>query len=515
MEVARAASCSVGQVQRDVRVASVTRAGALVHDGPLDDASQRIQRASHDAMARAVISGTRPSARIRHVPPPPFWSATQHRLASRSLLQPRAQEYKSVDSRTHTAFAAVDLPECAEQDLVPSTVWLTETAPPERGSDGFLARFPWLQQHQGQVYCAKAARLAHPLDRLVNLGLDNASIDGKRGAEHTGVRAFKAFCADEMHTTPHRPLDVAAPLWARLQEELLAMRFVCALVEVRGITVKSASTYWSAVQGWHAREHGVKIGGGFKFERLPQMLKGLRRVLGDPERKVRRGIAPQALRQAMDLCLDPRNPTDANLRAALALALQGLLRSSEYALDAGKVWRSKLHIARGDIVELTAERMTLMMAPCKSTQHLSGKTCALVIGGGGEYVDAVAEVRNMLRVDPLLPGQDASRVPLFRRAGTLEPIRTDQVLRLTKRLMSSIGENPDQFGTHSYRIGGATALFAAGADETVIRTMGRWCSDIHQLYVRACFERCCEWTRRAGSTQVTDVARVFDEVDDY
>jgi hypothetical protein len=81
--------------------------------------------------------------------------------------------------------------------------------------------------------------------------------------------------------------------------------------------------------------------------------------------------------------------------------------------------------------------------------------------------------------------------------------------------MVAIGENPTQFGTHSYRIGGATALFAAGADETVIRTMGRWSSDIYQLYVRACFERCCEWSRRAGSTQVTDVARIMDEVDFY
>ena len=81
--------------------------------------------------------------------------------------------------------------------------------------------------------------------------------------------------------------------------------------------------------------------------------------------------------------------------------------------------------------------------------------------------------------------------------------------------MIAIGEDPTQFGTHSLRIGGATALFAAGADETVIRTMGRWSSDIHQLYVRACYERCCEWTRRAGSTVVTDVARHFDEVEYY
>ena len=81
--------------------------------------------------------------------------------------------------------------------------------------------------------------------------------------------------------------------------------------------------------------------------------------------------------------------------------------------------------------------------------------------------------------------------------------------------MAAIGENSTHFGTHSLRIGGATSLFAAGADPTVIRTMGRWSSDIYRLYVRACFERCCEWTKRAGSTHVTDVVVDFDEVDSY
>ena len=79
----------------------------------------------------------------------------------------------------------------------------------------------------------------------------------------------------------------------------------------------------------------------------------------------------------------------------------------------------------------------------------------------------------------------------------------------------AIGENPTQFGSHSYRIGGATALFAAGANETVIRTMGRWSSDLHRLYVRACFEQCVDWTRRAGSTSVSDLSGTFDEVDYY
>ena len=87
-----------------------------------------------------------------------------------------------------------------------------------------------------------------------------------------------------------------------------------------------------------------------------------------------------------------------------------------------------------------------------------------------------------------------------------------------KKLMAAVNENPAQFGTHSLRIGGATVLFAAGADPTVIRTMGRWSSDLYKLYVRACFEKSMEWSRKAGSTVVHDIAGVaFDpsEVADY
>ena len=81
--------------------------------------------------------------------------------------------------------------------------------------------------------------------------------------------------------------------------------------------------------------------------------------------------------------------------------------------------------------------------------------------------------------------------------------------------MGSIGEQPAQFGTHSYRIGGATALFAAGADPTIIRTMGRWSSDCYRLYVRACFGQTLECSRRCGSQMVSDVAAEFEEVDSY
>ena len=48
-----------------------------------------------------------------------------------------------------------------------------------------------------------------------------------------------------------------------------------------------------------------------------------------------------------------------------------------------------------------------------------------------------------------------------------------------RQICFAINEDPLLFGAHSLRIGGATALFAAGAETIHIRTMGRWSSDCY------------------------------------
>ncbi|ETK86421.1 hypothetical protein L915_08945, partial [Phytophthora nicotianae] len=39
---------------------------------------------------------------------------------------------------------------------------------------------------------------------------------------------------------------------------------------------------------------------------------------------------------------------------------------------------------------------------------------------------------------------------------------------------ASVGEDPAQHGTHSFRSGGATVLFSAGIDADTIKQFGRW-----------------------------------------
>ena len=151
----------------------------------------------------------------------------------------------------------------------------------------------------------------------------------------------------------------------------------------------------------------------------------------------------------------------------------------------------------------------------------------IVVGSSGEIIQKMVwanaigrEMQNLVRLlGPCLPGA-AAFTPLFQmpsgRAGEqFTALTTQRVREWTRTLMGSIGEQPAQFGSHSYRIGGATALFAAGADPTIIRTMGRWSSDCYRLYVRACFEQTLAWTVKAGSQRVHDIVgeRLANEVD--
>ena len=58
--------------------------------------------------------------------------------------------------------------------------------------------------------------------------------------------------------------------------------------------------------------------------------------------------------------------------------------------------------------------------------------------------------------------------------------------RRIKAMFAAMGEDATFVSTHSLRIGGATALLAAGASETAVKQAGRWLSsDMPQLYAHA------------------------------
>ena len=72
--------------------------------------------------------------------------------------------------------------------------------------------------------------------------------------------------------------------------------------------------------------------------------------------------------------------------------------------------------------------------------------------------------------------------PLFRRSNG-GPILASQVKSLLEAAATAEGLPVDRFGSHSLRIGGASALLHAKVPIEIIKRWGRWVSDSFQRYL--------------------------------
>ncbi|KAG3102353.1 hypothetical protein PI125_g14192 [Phytophthora idaei] len=63
-------------------------------------------------------------------------------------------------------------------------------------------------------------------------------------------------------------------------------------------------------------------------------------------------------------------------------------------------------------------------------------------------------------------------------------LSADVMTSAIKQAAQDVGEQGSEYGTHSLRSGGATALFAEGVDRLVIKHFGRWSSDCYEQYAR-------------------------------
>ncbi|OWY99153.1 hypothetical protein PHMEG_00029898, partial [Phytophthora megakarya] len=68
------------------------------------------------------------------------------------------------------------------------------------------------------------------------------------------------------------------------------------------------------------------------------------------------------------------------------------------------------------------------------------------------------------------------------KVGPRQILQVNDVATAIKHAAAANGENPDRFGSHSLRSGGATALFNAGVDSLAVKKFGRWRSDAVEAY---------------------------------
>lgn len=377
------------------------------------------------------------------------------------------------------------------------------------------ASYGWRACGAGSLMERQLAKLqgggVHALDARICSYIDHAYHDGKGGDSQPGVRWWIKFCIYGLGVSVARVVSEDAPLAEKLEEELLVMRFACWLVEERGVTPETARKYVAGVQAWHERRFGIRLAGGLKMARLPAMLKGMwRKQGGRRPRKLRKGVRPRMLRRAMRACISGDTAAEANWVAALTVGFCGLLRGAELGLGPRKRWNPAECLTRADVQFRTRQGkryVIIMMRPCKNDKVEQGKTVPLLLSGGGKFLDPVAALERLFALDPV-PEAEEARTPLFREAAGAA-LTTRRVRAVVKALMAAVGEDPALYGAHSLRIGGATAALAKGVPAMVIRAMGRWSSEIYEIYCRASDEAVLRFGAAIASADYEDLESEF------
>ena len=343
--------------------------------------------------------------------------------------------------------------------------------------------------------------------------MNAATVDRSGGARTTGVRWWLKYCVYGRSRSPFTNLGPHATLQQQVEAEQLLMDFCLWLATEcpsgRPVSAKTIGKYVSQIRAWHLREFRTPICGDLDSKQLNDLLRGVCRLVQQPQPMRRWGVRTQDLSEAIRRYLSGPLREDAMWSAALQTAFCGLMRAAELALQDGESFDSVLHLTRADLKFKRAEDGTeyavIMMRIAKGKPGAGKVTHQLILGGGGSMVDAVRALKRMVDADPVEPKHEAS-TPLFRRANG-QAIRVAEVRAMVKLLMGLLGLDSRRFGAHSLRIGGATAAMAAGVPAAAIRIAGRWASDIYEIYTRCSRQAAARLAMVIGSTSFEDLER--------
>ena len=90
--------------------------------------------------------------------------------------------------------------------------------------------------------------------------------------------------------------------------------------------------------------------------------------------------------------------------------------------------------------------------------------------------------------------------PLFQFKNGTYLTRT-KVTKTIKRALLKHGKSPEQYSSHSFRIGAASRAAAAGISDSFIKSLGRWRSDCYHRYIRINKVKLCQVPKKLAFTQ--------------
>ena len=244
-------------------------------------------------------------------------------------------------------------------------------------------------------------------------------------------------------------------------------------VHKKAISTGSMKTYLSHVDTWWTKRKQEPKG---SITRHPEVKLQMRILEGDfkcADKQVH-GLTFEHLQAIVAGCRALPKSIGPLLEAAFTTAWFGLLRPSEYMLTPQHPEFDRArHLRAGDIeFRLEGKRLELgsntqpdaMRLNVKQSKTDSTRLGAnLTIGATGKDVCAVKATWAFMNLHK--PPRDG---PAF---STIGPIRYGSML---KALRSLIPTQPQLYGLHSFRVGGAQAMALAGIPLLTIMAHGRW-----------------------------------------
>ncbi len=215
-----------------------------------------------------------------------------------------------------------------------------------------------------------------------------------------------------------------------------------------------------------------------EFEQLQYVLRGIKRSQSYSTR-TRLPITPKHLEMFYDL-LQPESSTNFDnvmLWAAICLAYFGFLRVSEFTSDQQS--HPGTHLSPGDIkfVPSFEEPQYGIVYLKKSKTDPYGNGTSVTVTRSNSKICAVKALQLYLARRKFNEGP----MFFFMSGEFLTPQKFTKEIR---SLLSKSGQEPNDYASHSFRIGAATAAANANLPEWLIKMMGRWTSDCYQRYIK-------------------------------
>lgn len=275
-----------------------------------------------------------------------------------------------------------------------------------------------------------------------------------------GTNQYSRFC-HKYHITPFPTTELTLCYFAaHLSKEV---QFPTVRVYLAAVRSKQLD------MGWPDPLRGT--------QQLNRLLQGLSR---DSVTRTRLPISPAILDKLLQTVLEDHSMKkhDRFLYASvISIAYFGCLRAGELCYPSSRHFSTEKHLTLNDL-QIVDSTIELTIKQSKTDQQ--GKGFKVVIGQSNQMTCPVKLTTKFLQYRCHAQKTDA----LFRyRDGSL--LTRPKLQKMLRNALSANKLPPEMFGTHSLRIGSATAAAEAGIPTDIIKAMGRWSSDCYRRYTRA------------------------------